>query len=98
MPFNLALAISLAVPVFAQQPPTPGKKPLKHSPSSMQLLNNALIHLKDAKHALSEASADTAGHKNQAMRLVDGAMNEVEAAKKAYVQEVKEIQEEKQEE
>ncbi len=88
---SCTLFVASALSVSAQtgsQPPT--KRAL--DPNSITLVNNTLDHLRDAKHALEECSADRDGHHKVAARLLDEVITEVEASKKSLELEIQQYQ------
>ena len=86
--FASGLLVLLAAPTFGAKAPVPPRPKAIASPQHKQsdtfvLLHNALNHLQLAYNDLRSADEDKEGHKTQAERAVDNAMNEVRAALKA---------------
>ncbi len=87
-----AVVLTLVLSVFSfadPKPanPTPEPPPTGLNPNSVVLLNNVLDHLKDAQHALHEASTDRDGHHRRASELLQQTIDEINATKKSLIQE-----------
>ncbi|MBC8043798.1 MAG: hypothetical protein IAF08_10190 [Rhizobacter sp.] len=76
----LALALCIVSGIDAVAAPKPTAKPKAVAVADQPKMQAALVSLKAAKEALDQATADKGGHRVKAMKSVNDAIKEVEAA------------------
>ena len=78
---TLALVLSLAFPVVAPAAsPTPKPHPTPRTPTPERhpQIHQAIESLRNARQPLGHASRDFGGHREEAMRAIDGAIRQLQ--------------------